>query len=312
VQCVGCHSVSANGARIVAQRSEAAADVAALVINPGVSPITSVSYQLGIDGKTDPAAGKISVGSMGAYGALYPDGSKFLTSSGQVTLAGSASFLPRRRRPRSSTYHAAQSSPTPGIPPGAAMPMFSPDGKHLVSNDDRRAVELPACIRVAFEPCRTSHRQLCGAPKRCPQAPPGPAHLWMLAGAVQVAELDTAETLADRLLTAVGNREQGPAVVAESAAIRQRAFTLFLQAYDDARRAVAYLRWRREDAATIAPSLYAGRGTGRRKAAPQPEPPPATHGGGSVAAPAVQPNTVPVDEAPHGLGMPGGSPFTTT
>jgi hypothetical protein len=53
-QCVGCHSVSANGARIVAQRSEGAADVPGLVTNPGVSPITSVSHQLGIDGKPEP------------------------------------------------------------------------------------------------------------------------------------------------------------------------------------------------------------------------------------------------------------------
>ena len=47
---------------------------------------------------------------------------------------------------------------------------------------------------------------------------------------LHLSELDQAETLADRLLTAVGQREQGPAVVPTSAENRQRAFTLFTSA----------------------------------------------------------------------------------
>jgi len=50
--------------------------------------------------------------------------------------------------------------------------------------------------------------------------------------ALTAVELDRAETLADRILTAVGLREQGPAVVAATGDIRQRAFSLFISAYD--------------------------------------------------------------------------------
>ena len=87
--------------------------------------------------------------------------------------------------------------------------------------------------------------------------------------ALQLTELDQAEVLADRLITAVGLREQGPAIVAESAESRQRAFTLFVSAYDQVRRAVSYLRWNEDDVDTIVPSLYAGRNTGRARTAPK-------------------------------------------
>lgn len=99
--------------------------------------------------------------------------------------------------------------------------------------------------------------------------------------ALSLADLDKAEVLGDRILTAVGLREQGPAVVAEAADIRQRAFSLFASAYDEARRAVNFLRWNEDDADTIAPSLYGGRS--RRKAA-DPVPAPAPAGGTSAGA----------------------------
>jgi hypothetical protein len=83
---------------------------------------------------------------------------------------------------------------------------------------------------------------------------------------LQASELDQAETLADRIVTAVGQREQGPAVVATAAADRQRAFTLFLHTYDQVRRAVHFLRWDQGDADSIVPSLYAVGRSPRRKA----------------------------------------------
>jgi len=61
--------------------------------------------------------------------------------------------------------------------------------------------------------------------------------------AVQPAEPDDAENLGDRIITAVGLREQGPAMIAEAQLNRQRAFTLLVRAYDQSRRAVTYLRW---------------------------------------------------------------------
>ncbi len=119
--------------------------------------------------------------------------------------------------------------------------------------------------------------------------------------ALQLGELDKAETLADRLLTAVGLREQGPAILAASSENRQKAFTLFVTAYDQARRAVSFLRWNEGDVDDIAPSLYAGRGTGRRKPPTPPAPtPPAP---GPIAPTATQA----VNQAPAGL--PGSDPF---
>jgi hypothetical protein len=131
--------------------------------------------------------------------------------------------------------------------------------------------------------------------------------------AVQPAELDAAEALGDRLLTAVGSREQGPAVVAENAAIRQRAFTLFIETYDDARRAVQYLRWHHEDADMVAPSLYAGRG-GRRKATQEPAsnsaPKPVAGADGGEAPPVH--GTATDQDAPHASGLPGASPYAAS
>jgi len=78
-------------------------------------------------------------------------------------------------------------------------------------------------------------------------------------------ELDRALKLALHILRAVGLREQAPAMIAEAADIRARAFTLFTRTYDSARRAVIYLRWHEGDADEIAPSLFAGRSNGRKK-----------------------------------------------
>jgi len=130
--------------------------------------------------------------------------------------------------------------------------------------------------------------------------------------ALQLKELDQAETLADRILTSVGQREQGPGVVAEAAEIRQHAFTLFVSAYDHARRAVSFLRWNEEDVDEIAPSLYAGRTTGRKKtpdtqvARPPTAADPKAPVGGEVPKPAA---TNGGTSAPTGVGMPQSEPF---
>jgi hypothetical protein len=121
---------------------------------------------------------------------------------------------------------------------------------------------------------------------------------------IVLSELDEAETLADRLLTAVGIRDQAPPSVAETAAIRQRAYTLCLKAYDQARRAIGYLRWQENDLEQIAPSLFTARAAGRRKNATQSE--------------TAEPAEPPPDPAPESAepahppvppGLPGASPF---
>ena len=49
--------------------------------------------------------------------------------------------------------------------------------------------------------------------------------------------------------------------------MRARAYTLF---YDDARRAVIFLRWHEGDADSIAPSLHPGKSASKKKPADEP------------------------------------------
>ncbi len=81
---------------------------------------------------------------------------------------------------------------------------------------------------------------------------------------ITLAKLDEAARRATELLSLVGFREQHVHARAAAARTRDRAFTLFVRAYDDARHAVEYLRREEGDADVIAPSLYKGRG-GRRR-----------------------------------------------
>ena len=105
-------------------------------------------------------------------------------------------------------------------------------------------------------------------------------------------DLLTASRLGTRLTRLVGTRDQGPAVVAEATDQRLRVFTLMLHTYEEARAAIGYLRRREEDAESIAPTLYPGKG---KRRAPEPEPvvPPAPQpatGSAPVAADSTQPS----------------------
>lgn len=130
--------------------------------------------------------------------------------------------------------------------------------------------------------------------------------------AITLGDLDQADLLCDQIVNAVGTKEQAPVVAAESSAQRQRHFTLFVNAYDQVRRAISFLRWDEDDLESIAPSLYAGRG-GRAKTDPQPAPAPVP----PVPAPPVTGATVTSTPAPHGAapaaaaGLPGASPFAS-
>ena len=84
---------------------------------------------------------------------------------------------------------------------------------------------------------------------------------------VKQEEFQRAQQLSFYLFRSVGRREQSPALVAETADMRARAFTLLTDAYDNARRAIIYLRWNEGDADIICPSLFAGRSNGRIKPA---------------------------------------------
>lgn len=74
---------------------------------------------------------------------------------------------------------------------------------------------------------------------------------------VTEAEIQRAAVLGLELLSAVGVRAGGGAAADHVAAdSKQRAFALFVRAYDEVRRGLAFLRWHVGDADEIAPSLY--------------------------------------------------------
>ena len=87
------------------------------------------------------------------------------------------------------------------------------------------------------------------------------------------ADLEAASRLAQRVIRAIGIREQGSAPVAEVTDLRLRAYTMLLTVYDDTRRAIQYLRSKSDDADDIAPPLHPGRPK-RRKSEPEVTTPP--------------------------------------
>lgn len=100
--------------------------------------------------------------------------------------------------------------------------------------------------------------------------------------------------LGERLVRAAGVRDQAPAAVADVALIRQHALALLVNAYDEVRRGVSFLRWREGDVETIAPSLYTGRP--RRKTS---DPADGVAGNGATQAPGTQGPAAPASGAPE-------------
>jgi hypothetical protein len=80
-------------------------------------------------------------------------------------------------------------------------------------------------------------------------------------------DLEEDASLASQLLMAAGAKSVEPVEPTETALVRDQAFTLFVNKYDQVRRAVTYVRWDEGDADEYAPSLYAGRGPRRRESA---------------------------------------------
>jgi len=150
---------------------------------------------------------------------------------------------------------------------------------------------------------------------------------------VKLDDLHRAEQLAEGMLELLGARESASVKAAQAAEMRQRAFTLFMDAYDDARSAVTFLRWRDGDADEIAPSVYTVRKNGRKREAgavgsdesgaqtfspsapstdirppaPSASSPGATPSSPSGSAPAASPGPSTI----HNPDVPGSSPFVS-
>jgi len=98
-------------------------------------------------------------------------------------------------------------------------------------------------------------------------------------------EIHRAAVLGLELLAAVGVRAGGGAASEHVAAdLELRAFALFVRAYDEIRRGLAFLRWHEGDADDFAPSLYrrGSRSSGKQESTTDVAPPP----GGETPAPA--------------------------
>lgn len=109
-------------------------------------------------------------------------------------------------------------------------------------------------------------------------------------------ELDRALRISQRLQLGAGEREVNPAVVAEYSDIRNRMFTLFIEAYEDARVAIQYLRRRDGDADTIAPTLYTNKPSGKKAAKAENTAAP------TATAPAIPTASTPVTTPSNGGG----------
>jgi hypothetical protein len=129
--------------------------------------------------------------------------------------------------------------------------------------------------------------------------------------ATTVEHLQTASRMSTRLMRIVGLREQGPAILAAAADHRLRAFTKMLFVYEDARRAVGYLRARQGDADNIAPSLYPGRP--RRRSTEEPATPATDNSPGvpTVSTPASPAAPIPTPAATNNLLVSKNGPFAS-
>jgi hypothetical protein len=113
---------------------------------------------------------------------------------------------------------------------------------------------------------------------------------------MKMAELDHVENLADQLVTGAGEREQAPQLTAEAIRDRQAAFTIFVNAYNEVRAVIGFLRRKEGDVDTIAPSLYVGRVAPKKKPADAGEDKPQTP---VPVPPATNQHNTPGTDATH-------------
>ncbi len=80
---------------------------------------------------------------------------------------------------------------------------------------------------------------------------------------VTLRELDEADAAVDDFIKALALRSETPTERLAADVVRQKAYTLFVNAYDQVRRAVIFVRRDERDGEEIAPSLFSARN--RRK-----------------------------------------------
>jgi hypothetical protein len=126
------------------------------------------------------------------------------------------------------------------------------------------------------------------------------------ASAKVMALVQEAEVVAESINSAIVKRGDQQSTVDAVSDERQRAFTLLCHAYDEARRAVTFLRWHEGDADTLVPSFYGGR-TRKSKSGGETETPAPVD---ATASTAPNEHVVPAKAPEPAPGSPGSSPFT--
>jgi len=119
-ECNGCHSVSADGSRLISQTLGAGGR----------------AYQLTAGGATNPPA--MPGAQRIAYAALYPDGSRYLAGYADGTTEVARAALTGAGAPPAAQLFETDTGnmrTATGVPDGAMMPTFSPDGSLLVFTD---------------------------------------------------------------------------------------------------------------------------------------------------------------------------------
>jgi hypothetical protein len=134
--CVSCHSLSANGQRMVAANHSYPA-----------GPYVSNSYAITPNSTPNPAALPANLADAEAgFGALTPDGSKLLTTGSPGTTTsfplalfpngpGNVVGMVGPKPSRLYDTNTGQVLTSNGLVEQAKMPMFSPDGRKVVFND---------------------------------------------------------------------------------------------------------------------------------------------------------------------------------
>lgn len=119
-ECNGCHTISADGSRMVSQTLATGGR----------------AYKLSPGGAANPPA--MPATTRVAYAALYPNGSHYLaTYATAVTEVARANLTGIGDPPAARLFETDTATlvPTVGVPPGAMMPMFSADGTRLAFTD---------------------------------------------------------------------------------------------------------------------------------------------------------------------------------
>lgn len=120
--CIGCHAVSADGSRIVAEEH----------LQPGLAEGSSAAFALSAMTQARPAPQAVQTPLRRAgFSALYPDGSIYLTSARTQAGPIGTNHVSGTFGPEASLLFDANTGNTinsPGLPGNAMMPMFAVDG----------------------------------------------------------------------------------------------------------------------------------------------------------------------------------------